>query len=60
MSRALLIKRLKELETAGIITRQVKKSGQGLHLSTHPLLVRLCAPSLKEWVNGLNNGEVIA
>ena len=29
MSRALLIKRLKELETAGIITRQVKKSGQG-------------------------------
>ena len=29
MSRALLIKRLKELETAGIITRQDKSSGQG-------------------------------
>lgn len=29
MSRALLIKRLKELETAGIITRETKTSGQG-------------------------------
>jgi len=29
MSRALLIKRLKELETAGIITRKEKTSGQG-------------------------------
>lgn len=29
MSRALLIKRLKELETAGILTRQDKETGQG-------------------------------
>jgi DNA-binding HxlR family transcriptional regulator len=29
MSRALLIKRLKELETAGIVTREEKETGQG-------------------------------
>jgi DNA-binding HxlR family transcriptional regulator len=29
MSRALLIKRLKELETAGMITREENPSGQG-------------------------------
>ncbi|WP_088431619.1 winged helix-turn-helix transcriptional regulator [Halomicronema hongdechloris] len=36
MSRALLIKRLKELETAGVITRQQKVTGQGSRYSLTP------------------------